>query len=1061
MLFLLSTALSASPKPLLGPSGPFYLGFEMSPNNAAESLDSQAMDLGFWVDPFSGQPYVEFNDSSQRERFWQEGWFVQKKSSVYNNDLTNKETTAPIALVEDAVDLGECNGCQYLWGDARLWASTSENGIRHRYLYDDEGRLIQVQLSSGRRYICDYDEAGRVSALEGPSGQKIWFRWTGSGGNVDSVVVSHSSGRAEKIRFRKEGEKLQAEVTNHLGRTTRSTYLGDELIGWTDPKGFSVDINWGDADSVHTIKDGAGRSWEFQTDLADRMIYSKDPTGFIERWEYEGEQWIAYKVYDDEIFRFGQNSNGEIVRMERKGGALSFSRNASGALTAVKDVSGSRIELNRDIKNRITQIVDPVGGTVSFSYDSFGLKSVQNRDGQRVKITRDVFGRPIKMEMGALELSLKRNQSGAVVELDLGGIYRIDRNSLGHITRIVGPTGQEQGFLRNGSGQIHTVRQGGYETHLHRDALEQLRKISKETLASDHKTVIRQEQILRRQISGEIVGLGDSELQRNALGWIEKIDFLNQSRHFRYDRFGNVVHYSYGKGTLVIKRDELNRPISYSEGEQVLELKRDSRGRIIQEGDLRIERGPRGWMRTAALGEKVWKWIRSAGGKLVKQLLPGGEQMGFDWDQQGRLSLIRYPSGGMIRIHHQPNEVIEEHLDVDGSRIFLYRYGFEAGTDWSWYDEGSGKNWVRRDQQGRIIAVDSGEQLVWAKGAPSLFDSKLGMVVIDENDQIVGAQTFADVELWDLPSGYLSYLWSDKSELSQIYVNEENSKLYYDARGRLSRICRSWRCWSFQYDPRGFLSGYTEPSKIEQNYLWAEGQLLMVEGRNVIDSPAGVLAWSIGEQVGELGVSLRGQMSWERTDRLSPIERGFFGYPYQKTRGPMFLKRGLIPLLGGPIVDKGLWKEPLSQDLLSNRQSLWRKLMSDLRFLENNKSIWGTPILILQKMQQIKRNRLGLRVDLQEDASDLQLPQHQHQNGLNHIPWKEKDPLGWIELYASRIMQGGFDPTAEELVEALMLQELKRDDPHFLTAIYFLEDVPWWLSSEKSHYLLAEIPQIE
>ena len=139
----------------------------------------------------------------------------------------------------------------------------------------------------------------------------------------------------------------------------------------------------------------------------------------------------------------------------------------------------------------------------------------------------------------------------------------------------------------------------------------------------------------------------------------------------------------------------------------------------------------------------------------------------------------------MLEILRSNGQITEIHKNIDTTSFLETTYTFSVTDIWNSFDMGDGNYFVRRNNLGEIISIDNGDVLLYARGGPSTYDSKMGMVITDETGRHVGLQTFTGVELWDLPSGYFTYTWK-KGLLKEMYSGTEVGKLYYNGLNYLS-----------------------------------------------------------------------------------------------------------------------------------------------------------------------------------------------------------------------------------------------------------------------------------
>ena len=71
------------------------------------------------------------------------------------------------------------------------------------------------------------------------------------------------------------------------------------------------------------------------------------------------------------------------------------------------------------------------------------------------------------------------------------------------------------------------------------------------------------------------------------------------------------------------------------------------------------------------------------------------------------------------------------------------------------------------------------------------------------------------------------------------------------------------------------------------------------------------------------------------------------------------------------------------------------------------------------------------------------------------IPFTTEESV--VELFAQSIIQGKSDPNLEDILQALLEDDIRSVKQNIPIQWVW----PWWMNEQKSHYLLAELPKIE
>lgn len=159
---------------------------------------------------------------------------------------------------------------------------------------------------------------------------------------------------------------------------TRSYNSADSTIGPLGP-GWTHSYNWSlsDAGATVSVRRADGRVLRY-TRNAD-LTYSP-PLGVFDALVKNGDGTFTFTLTNQVAYSF--SSAGALTQIgEPAGNHLAFSYSA-GNLTTITDTVGRTVSLSYDGSNRLTQIQDPLGRKVTYAYDGSGrLATVTDKIG--------------------------------------------------------------------------------------------------------------------------------------------------------------------------------------------------------------------------------------------------------------------------------------------------------------------------------------------------------------------------------------------------------------------------------------------------------------------------------------------------------------------------------------------------------------------------------------------------------------------------------------------------------------------------------------------------------
>jgi RHS repeat-associated protein len=227
-----------------------------------------------------------------------------------------------------------------------LGASVDPRGVRVEFTYDAHGNRILETYSDGTFASAVYDAASNLLERRERSGEMKTYEYDEAGQIVRST---DPSGRTSLFEYDVAGR--QNAITSSGVRTVFETepgfvFLARNLIARDDlpritkltrPDGYVANFEYDESGNLDSSSDSLGQAIEFTFGL-DLAPASVD---------------------------FG-DGNSIVTQVDDKGQVIGF-----------KDVVGVPYQYERDALGRITEVVDPLGGSTSFVYDELGNKLSQ------------------------------------------------------------------------------------------------------------------------------------------------------------------------------------------------------------------------------------------------------------------------------------------------------------------------------------------------------------------------------------------------------------------------------------------------------------------------------------------------------------------------------------------------------------------------------------------------------------------------------------------------------------------------------------------------------------
>ena len=395
----------------------------------------------------------------------------------------------------------------------RIIREVTDEGAETLFAYDEHDRVVSVAVSAietdprarraarlARRARLEAEAQGRT--FEGVSGQEpaqspavspmttVTYEYASdfernpssmTDGNGHVTRFEWSDGLLQRV-VSPEGVTVSLEydecglltgIRNAEQQLTRCEYsAAGHLAKIVSALGYETKFTYDSAGHMVCRQDPDGSRWRFEYAAGGRLVASVDPAGARAEYEYGPSGDIVAVV--DPLGRRMERSfdtNGNIDRITLPGGAQ-FSYAYDGLMRLVRtiDPAGGVWTREYDAASTLTALIDPTGVSVRTSVDS-SRKTVTTSDGvDRVRISCDHLGRPVRTEVlsddSGPQVSADADDptvstmvydgAGNPVEvLDAeGGLSRYEYNGSNQMVRMISPAGRVTEYSYDACGRL-------------------------------------------------------------------------------------------------------------------------------------------------------------------------------------------------------------------------------------------------------------------------------------------------------------------------------------------------------------------------------------------------------------------------------------------------------------------------------------------------------------------------------------------------------------------------------------------------------------------------------
>ncbi|BAS27299.1 DUF6531 domain-containing protein [Limnochorda pilosa] len=406
------------------------------------------------VDSFDGDPLIEISLDL--------GYFV---SSVLNSNTLHRNLDGTyVERTKEGLEY-HYDGYWAKWrGEnqkptaGKLLSITDRNGNRISLTYDEEGRLIRVEDTVGRRYDLFY-EGHLLVELRDPEDRRWRYGYDESG---RLTQVANPIGAIWQFAYDSEGRMTRR--TSPLGPSVRYRYDEEGRVSEV----FGLDgslinrFRYERGDLLRTeYTDMAGGKTVYVFDATGHLIEVQHPSGGVTQHEYDdGFNRIrsAYSEEGETRARYDERKN-VVEWFEPSGEAYRFTYEPDfNGVTRIVDGRGNVTELTYDDRGNLIRVVDPQNGTTRYTYHRNGLPAtVTDPEGRVTAFVYDEQGNLVtRMEHdGALTRYTYDGLGNLLSETDPAGrTTRYHYDELGQVVRVDEPSGAQHRYTYDLEGNL-------------------------------------------------------------------------------------------------------------------------------------------------------------------------------------------------------------------------------------------------------------------------------------------------------------------------------------------------------------------------------------------------------------------------------------------------------------------------------------------------------------------------------------------------------------------------------------------------------------------------------
>jgi RHS repeat-associated protein len=403
-------------------------------------------------------------------------------------------------------------------------------GAGTRITYDNTGLPLSTTSPSGLVTQTTYDNRGRTASSIDAAGNTITYEYGEEGGPLAGLLTA-TQYPTYKETYQYDQNGRQTAVTQHLANPSTQ----DQTL--TQHQQYD---NLGQR--VASI-DPAGRTTIYEYDGLGRLVKTIDPMAQATKQTWNAhDQLTSLTDAKGNTHKFEYDKAGRLIKETRPmGGAILYAYDAAGQLTQRTDAGGNTRSYAYDKAGRMVQEEHRLQGKetdqkISYQYDADGLLTAyEQKDGQQNLISSATYDKDAQGRTTQNKVTYGKVDNSGSFSFTVGQSYNADGQLAGHSY----PDGSAGQYSYN-KGRLSLVTLPD-QSQIHYGNYQWLTATRIETPGATKTISV---DALQRPLSIEV---------KNAAAE------LLASRHYQYDKAGNITQIESDLGTTEYGYDPLDR----------------------------------------------------------------------------------------------------------------------------------------------------------------------------------------------------------------------------------------------------------------------------------------------------------------------------------------------------------------------------------------------------------------------------------------------------------------------------------------------------------------------
>ncbi len=395
--------------------------------------------------------------NTRRYRYNESGKVIRMNDFDEHSILIEYNQLGKVAKLIDRAGGETAFEYDLMWNISKV---TDQKGAETVYLYNELNRLKTIRNANGHELNYGYDPNGNLTKVVTPSLDETAYKYDAL--NRRQTVIE-ANGAVTNFQYDAMGNLVEViDAMNH--KTCFSYDAAGKLIGKMDTLGNQTKLCYNELGKINKITDANGNVTEYNYYSGGRLKEKILPAGESEKYSYDQNGNLKKRTNKlGETIKYSYDCLDHLTKITNPiGSTREFHYDAVGNVTMAQDENGNITKYRYSPLGHLIEVVDAMGCKTGYDYDATGKLTRIEQFG----MIDDALSQAEKHNLNNRVTVYERNLLGQVTKMidPLGNSESYHYDSNGHMSKKTDKDGFETRVTFNEVGKVESIHYADEKT---------------------------------------------------------------------------------------------------------------------------------------------------------------------------------------------------------------------------------------------------------------------------------------------------------------------------------------------------------------------------------------------------------------------------------------------------------------------------------------------------------------------------------------------------------------------------------------------------------------------